>query len=245
MVIRSVCMLVYSCLCLCVALVPARGSVWARCCWGSWVLWPAGGWTGVLPGGPVDTRHRDNTAVSTTHTHTFALCLHFLKITGGIHLALHGGAHLFANLSERGPSFTGPQMGLRGRKCNSVTLPHPFFPFSHTSLDILSIVPRLKGPSYIMWQRFATLWTDDSNIRLDFWNRTRTGSLVQWQNAALKTKTLGNSKSVGKQLFEEHHQDAHLLPGPEEREEGYIVNIDLWKGCVCVGGGLMWLKSPL
>lgn len=78
-----------------------------------------------------------------------------------------------------------------------------------------------------MWQRFATLRTDDGSIRLDFLNCTRTGSLVQWQNAALKTKTLGNSKSVGKQLFEERHQDAHLLPGPEEREEGYIVNIDL------------------
>ncbi|XDV51683.1 hypothetical protein PO909_020520, partial [Leuciscus waleckii] len=107
----------------------------------------------------------------------------------------------------------------RGRKCNSVTLPHPFFPFSHTSLDILSTVPPLRGPSHIMWQRFATLRTDDGSIRLDFLNCTRTGSLVQWQNAALKTKTLGNSKSVGKQLFEERHQDAHLLPGPEEREE--------------------------
>lgn len=50
---------------------------------------------------------------------------------------------------------------------------------------------------------------------------------VRWQNRVFKTKTSGNSKSVGKQLYEERYQDAHLLPGPEEREQGYIVNIDL------------------
>lgn len=126
--------------------------------------------------------------------------------------------------ARKGPCFL---FRLREGKCNSVTLPHPFFPFSHTPLDHLSIALPLRGPSHIMWQRFATLRTDDGSIRLDFSNCTRTGSLAQWQNAALKTKTLGNSKSVGKQLFEERHQDAHLLPGPEEREEGYIVNIDL------------------
>lgn len=146
--------------CECVALVPAQGSVWPHCCWGSWVLWPAGGWTGVLPGGPVDTRNRDNTAVSTTHTHTFTLCLNFLKITGEIHLALHGGPHLFANLSVWGPLLYRARKGpcfllrLREGKYNSVTLPHPLF--FHTLSDHLSTV------LLAMW--FATLQTDEGNI---------------------------------------------------------------------------------
>ncbi len=212
---------------VCGALVPAQCSVWPRCCWGNWVLWPAGGWTGVLPGGPVDTRNRDNTAVSTTNTHTFTLCLHFLKITGGIHLALHGGPHLLANLSVWGPLLyrarKGPCFLLREGKYNSVTLPHPFF-FSFTLSQIICPLRCLLC---------GLLPYGTNRRRRYFFDCTHTGFLVQWQIVSLKTKTPGNSKSVGKQLFEEHHQDAHLLPGPEEREEGYIVNIDLWKD----GGG--------
>ncbi len=195
---------------------------WSRCCWGNWVLWPAGGWTGVLPVGPVDTGNRDNTAVSTTHTHTFTLCLHFLKITGGIHL---GEPHLFANLwdpllyrARKGPCFL-----LREGKYNSVTLPHSFLFFHTLSNHLSTELPAMWFELPAMW--FATLQYEQTKA-VFFWLHPHRifGPMAK---CVSQNKNTGNSKSVGKQLFEEHHQDAHLLLALKRR--GYIVNIDLWK----------------
>lgn len=111
----------------------------------------------------------------------------------------------------------GPCVLLREGKYNSVTLPHSFSFLSHSLNSSVHC-----AACYVVC--YLTVRTDEGSI---FFDCTHTGFLVQWQNVSLKTKTPGNSKSVGKQLFEERHQDAHLLPGPEEKEEGYIVNIDL------------------
>lgn len=158
----------YMWLCECVALIPARGSVWPRCCWGSWVLWPAGGWTGVLPGGPVDTRNKDNTAVSTTHTKHLCTLLVFPQNHRRDSLSTARWAPPVCQPEcVWGPSCTEPERGLAFSsdwKCNSVTLPHPFFLSLTLPQIICPLCCLLQCLSHIMWWRFATLWTDDSSI---------------------------------------------------------------------------------
>ncbi len=103
-------------------------------------------------------KQRQHSGEHNKHAHTFTLCLHFLKITGGIHL---GEPHLFANLwdpllyrARKGPCFL-----LREGKYNSVTLPHSFL-FFHTLSNHLST----ELPA--MW--FATLQYEQTKA-VFFW----------------------------------------------------------------------------
>lgn len=204
----------YTWLCDCVALVPAQGSVWPRCCWRNWVLWPAGGWNGVLPGGPVDTRNRDNTAVSTTHTHLYTL-LTFPQNHRRDTLSTARWAPPVSQPECVGPPPVQSQKGAllspqRGKIqfCNSTA---PFFLFFHTLSDHLSTAL----PA--MW--FATLQYEQTIIfgpmaKCVSQDKKKQATVNQWANSFLKSTI---------------RMHICFLALKRERKVT-IVNIDLWKG---------------
>lgn len=130
------------------------------------------------------------------HTHTFALCLHFLKITGEIHLALHGEAppvcqterqeHYRARTELSPLTETGKM--LHHSFC--VTLPHPIFlsltQIISPQLALRSTLPCVQMTAvFVQTREFQHIYLSDG--KREFSKQKHRATVNQWANSFMKS----------------------------------------------------------